>query len=98
MKRKTAATVILVLVLSELVLAHGNQQHIMGTVTSISESSITVENGPKQTQTVAITDKTKFIQGDARATVKDLKVGDRVVIHAEKQGEKLTATTIRFQH
>ena len=97
MKRKTVATMILALALSELVLAHGNEQHIMGTVTSVSESSVTVENGSNQTQTVLITDKTRFIQGDSRATVKDLKVGDKVVIHAGKQGEKLTATTIRFR-
>ena len=98
MKKKTVTTMILVLALADLVLAHGNEQHIMGTVTSISESSVTVENGSNQTQTVVITDKTRFIQGDSRATVKDLKVGDKVVIHAAKQGEKLTATTIRFRH
>ena len=53
-------------------------------MTSISASSVTVENGSNQTQTVVITDKTRFIQGDARATVKDLKLGDKVVIHAAK--------------
>ena len=52
----------------------------MGTVTNISDTSITVETSAKKSVTVEVNDKTKFEKSGAAATLKDLKVGDKVVI------------------
>ncbi len=94
---KRALTVVaLTFALSLMALAHGNEKHLMGKVRSISENSITVETASKQSVTVEVSDKTKFEKSGAAATLKDLKVGDKVVIHASPSGDKLLASEVRF--
>lgn len=94
---KHAVTVAaLLFALSVLVLAHGKEQHVMGKVTGISDTSITVETTDKKSVTVHVSDKTKFEKSGAPATLKDLKVGDKVVIHADASGDKLVANEVRF--
>ena len=95
MKRQFAIFVMIVFVAS-LAFAHGNEEHVMGTVTKITSNSITVQTTKNETKEVAITDKTTFENAGAAAKADDLKVGDRVVIHADKQGNKLVAHTVRF--
>ena len=68
----------------------------MGTVTSSSARSITVETKAKKSVTVDVSDKTKFEKSGSPATLKDLKVGDRVVIHADVSGDKLVANEVHF--
>ena len=94
--KRAVAVVAFLLTLSLMALAHGNEKHVMGKVTSISENSITVETASKQSVTVEVSDKTKFEKSGAAATLKDLKVGDRVVIHASPSGDKLMANDVRF--
>jgi hypothetical protein len=45
---------------------------------------------------VDVSDKTKFEKSGAAATLKDLKVGDKVVIHADASGGKLIANEVHF--
>jgi hypothetical protein len=68
----------------------------MGTVTSISSTSIVVETTTKETVTVDVSDKTRFEKSGGAATLKDLKVGDKVVIHADVSGDKLVANEVQF--
>jgi len=68
----------------------------MGTVTSISVNSITVETTSKKTVTVSLSAATNFQKSGSPAALKDLKVGDKVVIHATGPEEKLVATEVRF--
>ena len=79
-----------------MALAHGNEEHVMGKVTSISNNSISVETGDKKTVTITIAADTKFIKSGSAASPTDLKVSDRVVVHAKKAGGKLIAEVIRF--
>jgi len=39
---------------------------------------------------------TKYEKSGSAAAVTDLKVGDRVVIHAEKMSDKLMANEVKF--
>lgn len=84
------------LLLVSVALAHGNEEHVMGTVAKISNSTITVETTAGKTVEVAVTAKTKFEKSGAPATFHDLAVGDRVVIHAGKSQNKLEAVTVKF--
>jgi hypothetical protein len=43
-----------------------------------------------------VSDKTKFEKSGAAATLKDLKVGDKVVIHAGVSDTKLVANEVHF--
>jgi len=94
--KRIVAVVPLLFALSLMAVAHGKEKHVMGTVTSISESSVTVETTAKKSVTVEVTDKTKFEKSTAAATMKDLKVGDKVVIHADVAGDKLIANEVHF--
>jgi len=94
--KRTAAAVTLLFALSLMAFAHGKEKHVMGTVTSISDTSITVETTAKKSVTVEVSDKTKFEKNGATATLKDLKVGDKVVIHADVSGDKLVADEVHF--
>ncbi len=79
-----------------MALAHGKEKHVMGTVTNISENSITVETPDKKSISVEVTDKTKFEKSGSPATIKDLKVGDKVVVHADVSDNKLVANEVQF--
>jgi hypothetical protein len=81
----------LMLILSTFVLAHGDLLHVMGTVTKVDAGSITVK-----TTTVMVLPTTKFLRGSAAVTAQDVKVGDRVVIHAKPEGEMLHATEVKI--
>jgi Domain of unknown function (DUF5666) len=76
--------------------AHGKDQHVMGTVTAVTEDSITVQTKAKDPVTVYTMPDTKYEKSGSAASMKDLKVGDRVVIHAGKMGDKLMANEVRF--
>jgi hypothetical protein len=89
-------TVCTVLILSTLAFAHGNQQHVMGTVAKIDGVSITIKTTDGEAKTVMIVADTKFVKGSSPATQKDLRVGDRVVIHAKPEGGMLHATEVKI--
>ena len=76
--------------------AHGKEQHVMGRVTAITDSSITVQTKADEPVTVYTMAETKYEKSGTVASMKDLKVGDRVVIHAEKMGDKLMANEGHF--
>jgi hypothetical protein len=82
---------------STLALAHGDYQHVMGTVTKVSENSITVHTTTNETVEVVTSPDTKFSRGDVAIGGRELKVGDRVVIHAKKTSDgKLVAHTVQI--
>jgi hypothetical protein len=87
---------VLIFAFASVSLAHGTYTHVMGTVTKITDTEITVETADKQVTVVKIAPNTYFLKGGAAATLKDLKVGDRVVIHAKPIGTDLVAHEIRF--
>src|SRR5712675_1859043 len=94
--KRTLAVFALMLALTAIAFAHENEKHVLGTVTSISDSSITVETTATKSVTVEVSDKTKFEKSSAPATLKDLKVGEKVVIHADVAGDKLVANEVQF--
>ena len=94
--RKMLALFAVLLLAATVTLAHGDEHHLMGTVTKITDKSITIEDKNKKTTEVGIAPDTKCMKADAAAALKDIKVGDRVVIHARKSGDKLVATLVKI--
>jgi Cu/Ag efflux protein CusF len=94
--KRTVAVLTLFFTFSLIAFAHGKEKHVMGTVTNISENSITVETTAKKSVTVELNDKTKFEKSGSAATLKDLKVGDKVVVHAAVSDNKLVANEVHF--
>lgn len=94
--RRMILLVAIVVLAAGAAFAQRKEQHIMGTVTAMTDSSITVETTAKGTVTFYTMPETKYEKSGAAASMKDLKVGDRVVIHAAKMGDKLMANKVRF--
>ena len=76
--------------------AHGTDKHVMGVVTKITDTEVSVEGADKQVTVVKLAADTEFVKSGAAASLKDLKVGDRVVIHAKPVGTDLIAHEVRF--
>ena len=75
--------------------AHNGMVHVMGTVTVMTESSISVKTMDGTVQTVVLSNDTKFLKGDGPTTLKEIKVGDHIVIHAAKKEGKLVAAEVK---
>jgi len=84
----------LLLISAGLVFAHGDETHVMGTISKITASTITVKDIHGKSVDVAFTSATKFMKGDKLVSAKDIQAGERVVIHAKPAGGKLNATMV----
>ena len=78
-------------------LAHGNAEHVMGFARTVTAESVTGENAKHEMITVLLTPKTEIKKSKVKAGIMDLKVGESVVIHAEKNKDgKLEAEEVEF--
>jgi Domain of unknown function (DUF5666) len=84
-----------ILLVASFAFAHGDEQHVMGTVSNVTDSTITVTTTDGKSVDVALTPQTKFAKDGKTIMAKEIKEGDRVVIHAKKNGEKLEAASVR---
>lgn len=96
MKPRMICAVLIVGLFTGLALAHDGNKHVKGTVVELGENSISVETPEKQKHTIAVDEKTKFEKSGTAATMKDLKVGDRVVIDVHETGETMHGSLVRF--
>lgn len=87
---------------SGIAFAHGDEQHVMGTVTKVTNKAITVavaakdNTAQKKSVTVNVVPATKFEKMGTAVTVGDIKAGDRVSIHAVKKGRQLEAEVVKI--
>lgn len=97
MKARLLLLVCCISLISAALLAHGDEEHVMGTVASVAKESITVKTAANGLVSVAVVPQTTFTKNKSSAKLSDLKVGDRVVIHAKEPTEgKLVADTVEF--
>jgi len=95
MKRIVLLVVLLVFA-ARSAYAHGKEEHVMGTVTAVTASTITVQIKDKDPVIVYTTAETKYEKSGAVASMQDLQVGDRVVIHAARIKDQLVAKEVHF--
>jgi hypothetical protein len=77
--------------------AHGGEEHVTGTVTKVSDTSVTVKTTAGKTVEVAFDAKmTTYERAKQPIRKTDIKVGDRIVIHAMKVNEKLVAHNVEI--
>lgn len=94
--KKTACILLATLTVSALAFAHGDLAHVMGTVVEITDHTISVKIADGSVKVVAFDAETHFLKAGAPATVKDLAIGSRVVIHAHKNGDKFHAAEVKI--
>ena len=97
MKLRALVLIACISLIGAAALAHGDEEHVIGTVASVTKDSITVKTTANAVVTVAVVPQTTFTKNKAAAKLSDLSVGDRVVIHAKEPTEgKLVADTVQF--
>ena len=82
-------------IFSGAVYAHNGMVHVMGTVTSINETSVSVKAVDGKVQAVVLISGTKYLRGETAVTLKDIKVGDHIVIHATGKPDHLAASEVK---
>ena len=95
MKRITLALIAL-FSFSAIALAHNGVEHLRGTVTQITDKAITIATPDKQTKTITLLAGTTFVKSGAAASMKDVKVGDKVIVDVVIKGHDLTAKSVKF--
>ncbi len=85
MKRAVLTIMVTFMLAGGVAFAHGDAEHVQGTVTSITATAITVQTPAKQTRTITINEKTMFMRGKTHLSLSDVKVGDRVVLDVDKK-------------
>jgi hypothetical protein len=75
-------------------IAHGDAEHVRGTVTSITDTAITVQVSAKETRTVTVDAKTMVMKGASHLSLKDVKVGDRVILDVDKKSSRATEVKV----
>ena len=90
-------TILALALLPTIVSAHGGEEHVIGTVTKVSDTSVTVKTTAGKIVEVGFDAKTTTYTRAKLPTQKsDVKVGDRIVIHAVEVNEKLVAHTVEL--
>ena len=90
------AAVLALALLPTIVSAHGGEEHVVGTVTKVSDTSVTVKTTAGKMVEVGFDAKTTYARAKAPIQKPDVKVGDRIVIHAVEVNEKLVAHTVEL--
>jgi hypothetical protein len=85
-----------VVFLSGIAAAHGGEEHVIGVVTKISDTSITVKTTAGKLVEVGFDAKTTYARAKQPIRKTDIKAGDRIVIHAFEVNEKLVAHTVEI--
>ena len=94
---KYVKSIVLTLALLSLsAFAHDGSHGMKGTVTAMTDKTITLETPDKKTVTINYDAKTTFTKSGTAATAKDLKVGERVVIESHDMDGKMHAVNVRF--
>ncbi len=99
MRRRLIPIVVTILVVGAgSLLAHPGHTHkILGTVTTVTATSVEVLDRGNEKTTFAITKDTKIRVGKEAGTVKDVRSGLRIVVEAEEEeGETFVALTIQL--
>jgi hypothetical protein len=99
-KHKVQLAVLAILALAflpALAVAHGGEEHVIGIVTNVSDTSVTVKTAAGKSVEVGFDAKmTTYERAKQPIQKADIKVGDRIVIHAMEVNEKLVAHSVEI--
>jgi hypothetical protein len=93
---KKTILMLAIVALAATAFAHGDMEHLLGTVTAVSDHSLTVKTPKGEVKEVEVDKTTKVVRSEQEIALNDIHVGDRVVIHARKHDEKLLAAEVRL--
>ncbi len=88
-KMLVSLSIVAVLALPGVVLAHEGHHHVMGTVTAVDATHVELKTTDGKSKSVPIHSDTKFIKGSKgtiAGTASDLRIGTRIMIDLGKDG------------
>jgi hypothetical protein len=92
--RRVLLLALATMLLSLAAFAHDGMEHVRGTVVKVSGQSVTVTTAAGKSVEVMLDAQTTYARAEKPIQKSDLKVGDRVLIHAAEKNEILTAHTV----
>ena len=99
MRTIVGAVLAVLLLLPAVPGAHTGHVHkVMGTVSAVGVTQLEVKTTDGKTAVVLLNEKTVYEQGTAKADLKTLKVGDRVVVEGTQAtgAKNVTAQKVRI--
>ena len=101
MRIRSALLGIAVILLAASAFAHGGKVHVRGTITSVSDTAITIKGPDGKPVVVKLVKSTIYMlhqpAADQPAKASDLIVGANVVVHATREeDDSLDADEIKF--
>ena len=81
MQRRLIALWAVLLASAGLVLPHGEGNSLMGTVSKVDAQSLGVKTADGHVVSVRLDKTTSYLRGKEKATLADVKLGSRVVVH-----------------
>ena len=97
MKNLFLAAVVLAVLAPVATFAHPGHEHkLLGTITAVDGSKITMKTTEGKDATFAVTPLTTFKRGKAKGAQTDLKVGLRIVVNAGDGAEPLKAKEVQY--
>jgi len=97
MKNIILAALVLAVLAPAATFAHPGHEHkLMGTITAIDGSKVSMKTTDGKDTTFTVTPTTSFKRGKAKGAQSDLKVGLRVVVNAGDGAEPLKAKEVQY--
>jgi hypothetical protein len=101
MKVRFVLPIVFIALFACAVMAHGDKKHVIGTLEKVNADSVVVKTADGKSVEVKLVSSTMYVSRDGKAaTLADLAVGERVVIHATPKttpnGETLSADEVKF--
>ncbi|RPH53280.1 MAG: hypothetical protein EHM89_20320 [Acidobacteria bacterium] len=92
-----STALVAILALPIVALAHGGHVHkVMGTVTAIENSQLSVRTQDGKTVTIVLNDKTAVLRGKTKLDLTALKAGERVVVDTGDGKAPVTAREVKL--
>ncbi len=76
--------------------AHEKGGRAMGIVESVTAERIVVKAADGHPVAFTVTKETQFSRGEQPARADDVRVGERVVVHGKRAGERLEAVRVKL--
>ena len=86
--------ILVVFALSNLLIAHGGFDHVLGTVVKVENNVLTVKTA-KGNVDVTLNEKTEITKADQKAQLADLKPGMRVVVDVPEGSKDRIAHSVK---
>jgi len=83
------------LAIPAVALGHGSGVHTRGTIKEVTPDHV-ILTAKGADQAFALGADTSIVRGEGPVRIEDVRVGERAVVHARREGGKLRATEIRL--